>query len=202
MFGKRAVAFLAALILAPAAYAAAPQYFVDVGAGSAQARLGEPSGTGYRRDGNDVASAIRVGVRWRGRVSLGIETGLIYLGRFSDSYNLPGASVHDQVRVSAGLLGVTATYRADAPWYISARAGLLHGWLDVSSQVKPPIYVVSGNGETAGNGWYAGVGGGYDINDRFSVGAHYDFHHLNASRNGMRMDGHVGTLMLQLEYRY
>ena len=76
MFGKRAVAFLAALILAPAAYAAAPQYFVDVGAGSAQARLGEPSGTGYRRDGNDVASAIRVGVRWRGRVSLGIETGL------------------------------------------------------------------------------------------------------------------------------
>lgn len=202
MFGKRAVAFLAASILAPAVQAAAPQYFINVGAGSAHARLGQPSGTGYQRDGSDVASAIRVGVQWRGPVSWGVETGLIYLGKFSDSYSLPGANVYDQVRVSAGLLGVTATWRADTPWYLSARAGLLHGWLDLHSQVKPPIYVVSGNGETVGNGWYAGVGGGYDFSERFSVGVHYDFHHLNASRNGMRMDGHVGTLMLQLEYRY
>lgn len=202
MFRKLAVAFLAATTLASAAHAAEPRYFVDLGAGSARAQLGQPAGTGYRRNGSDVASALRVGVQWRGPVSWGLETGLIYLGKFSDSYNLPGATVQDQVQVSAGLLGATATWRADAPWYLTAHAGLLHGWLDVSSQVRPPIYVVSSSGVTAGNGWYAGVGGGYDLSDRFSVGVHYDFHHLNTSRNGVRMDGHVGTLMLQLEYRY
>jgi long-subunit fatty acid transport protein len=46
------------------------------------------------------------------------------------------------------------------------------------------------------------VGGGYDITEQLSVGAHLDVYHVAASRQGGTLDGNVATLGLQLEYRY
>lgn len=206
MSRKLAAACVVALALSPVAHAADREFFVNGALGTSQARLGSPYGSDYHRDGSDITTGLRFGALWRGQPWLGVETGFVDLGRFSERYAVGSVDVRDEARTRAALLGVNTTYRFDAPWYLSARGGWLHSWVKVSareSQAGSTSYVTATASATAsGDGWYMGVGGGYDVSEQFSVGAHLDFYRVQVSRNGADLGGHVGTLTVQLEYRY
>lgn len=200
MSRKLAAACVAAIAWASASHAQDARFFVSGALGAADGRLDGPY-AGDRRDGSDIAGAVRVGAIWQGSIAWGFETGYVDLGKVSEQYVVNLANVRNEAHTRGTLLGGNATYRFDAPWYLSARSGFVHSWTDLRASA-------SGSGVTApgatasGNGWYLGVGGGYDISERASVGLHYDFYHLKASSNGADVSGHVGTLAAQLEYRY
>lgn len=196
MSRKLVAACIAAFALSSAARAAEHQVFVNGTVGLSDARIGDGYGT---RDGSDVAAALRVGVVWRGQPNVGIETGYVDLGRYGERYIVNLVDVNDEVRTRAALLGANATYRFDAPWYLTARGGFLRSWLSVSEHYGQAGFA---QGKAAGNGWYLGAGGGYDITEQLSIGAHLDVYHVSASRHGATLDGYVDTLGVQLEYRY
>ncbi|HET6434058.1 outer membrane protein [Dyella sp.] len=196
MSRKLVAACIAVLALPHAAHAVGQQVFVNGTVGLSDSHIGNG---GADRDGSDVAAAIRVGVLWRGQPQFGIETGYADLGRYRQRIMIGQVQVRDQVHTRAALLGANVTYRFDAPWYVTARGGLLRSWLSVHEYADG---VASGQGSAAGNGWYLGAGGGYDISEQLSIGAHLDLYHVAASQGAAQVDGHVATLGVQLEYRY
>jgi len=201
MSRKLVAACIAALMLSSAAHAEGQQYFVSGALGASDGRLDGRYGASDRFDGHDVAGALRVGVMWRGALDWGVEAGYVDLGEVSDQYVVNLTDVKNRVRTRGLAVGGRVTYRFDAPWYLSAHGGLLHSWADLRASAGNPSYAVAGT-RASGNGWYLGAGGGYDVSEQFSVGLHYDLHHVKASRHGAEISGHVGTLMVQLEYRY
>lgn len=200
MSRKLAAACIAVMAWASAAHAQDARFFVSGALGAADGRLDGPY-AGDRRDGSDVAGAVRAGAIWQGPIAWGIETGYVDLGKVSEQYIVNLANVRNEAHTRGTLLGGNATYRFDAPWYLCARGGWLHSWTDLHASASGS-FATAASTTASGNGWYLGVGGGYDISERASVGLHYDFYHLKASSNGTDVSGHVGTLMVQLEYRY
>lgn len=200
MSRKLAAACVVAMACASAAHAQDARFFVSGALGASDGQVDGPY-RDDRRDGSDVAGAVRAGAIWPGTVAWGIETGYVDLGQVSEQYVVNLVNVTNEAHVRGALFGGNATYRFDAPWYLCARGGWLHSWTDLHASASGP-YVTAASTTASGNGWYLGVGGGYDISERASVGLHYDFYHLKASSSGADVSGHVGTLMVQLEYRY
>ncbi|WP_017463145.1 outer membrane beta-barrel protein [Dyella ginsengisoli] len=201
MSRKLAAACLAALVLSSAAHAEGKQYFVDAALGASDGHLDGSYRYSDRLDGTDVAGAVRVGVMWQGQADWGIEAGYVDLGQVSDQYIVFPSNVTNESRTRGMLVGGNFTYRFDAPWYLSARGGWLHSWTDLRTRVDGP-YGAAPSASASGDGFYVGVGGGYDISERLSIGLHYDLYHVQASGGGADLSGDIGTAMVQLEYRY
>lgn len=177
-------------------------FFINAGVGQAQYHVGRTDGLGYKLDDKDTAGALRFGYYWRGPVKFGIEAGYVDLGKVVDSYNDGTYTFHDDIEAKGWMLGVNATHRFESPWYVEVRGGALRSTLDATSRFNEPGYSGYGSGNATGTGWYAGVGGGYDFTNDFSMGVHYDNYHVKAEQGGDTITGNVSTFMVQLEYRY
>lgn len=202
MSRKLLTASIVVLGLSTAVHAQGQRYFVSGAVGVAGGRLDGPYNEVYRDGGHDATGAVRVGAMWQDQLGWGIEAGYVDLGTASEQYVVYPANVNSDVRTRGLLVGGNVSYRFDAPWYLSARGGWLHAWTQLRTRVDGPYVVGNPSIDASGNGWYLGVGGGYDINEQLSIGLHDDLYRVRTSGGGGRFSGYRETVTLQLEYRY
>lgn len=197
---------IAALALAGASGSAFAQdhgaFFVNAGAGQATYHVDENSGGNYAQDDTDAAAALRLGYLWHGPVDFGVEGGYVDLGELKAS--LISGAVLEEAKVNAKgwLLGGVGKYHFADQWFVSARAGWLHASSDVEYHVSTPVGSASGSSNVDGDGWYGGVGMGYDFSSNFSLGFNYDNYHVKAKTDEVSADANVGTWMVTAEYRF
>lgn len=209
MFQRAIVAAVALLISAPSlANSWDGGYFVSADAGLARYQQLGPYVEGSRQDRNDLAGAVRFGYHWRGPFNFGFETGFVDLGKLKSRYSFGDYSLVGDVGARGFMLGADGTYRFDSPWHVSARAGLLRSAVNESYSYQNlpygPDYGSSGSisRDEAGTGWYAGIGGGYDVTESFSIGLHYDNYRVRADFGGNSFSNNVAVFAVELEYRF
>jgi OmpA-OmpF porin, OOP family len=160
------------------------------------------------RDPTSWAGAVRLGYMWNaGAFSWGIETGYADLGSVAGTnFHLISSEggPYDPLRISAKthgemLGGNFKVHYGDYRWFVSARAGYFHS--QTTEHVHDTFGLLSsGSASASGNGFYAGVGVGYDFTQHFGMSLNYDLFHSQAP--GI-WQGHFGTSMYggSLEYR-
>lgn len=203
-------AFGAALAVASTASAAAETqgaFFINAAVGQAQYHVGRSAGQSYSVsvDDKDTAGALRFGYAWNvgNGFNLGVEGGYADLGKASAGFSFSdGSTIRTGVHAKGWLLGGNAKYNFAGPWYATARAGWFRTNADASYRYSEPGYSESFSGGGHGNGWYGGVGVGYDFAPSFSLGLNYDNYHAKARYNEASIGGNVGTYMLTAEYRF
>ena len=140
--------------------------------GFVQAKVGNAHWNGYGLSDDRVAYGVSGGYRFNiaDRQSIGPEIGYVNFGKPRTS---DGQGNSASVKGEAYTVGANYRYRFDAtPVSFQARAGYArwHGRAQVT-QVGFGTDAASANG----NGWYAGLGVGYDFNDRTSLVVVYDY---------------------------
>ncbi|MBP1473639.1 porin family protein [Frateuria sp. MAH-13] len=196
---------LAALAFAGACSSAPAQdrnaLFVSAGVGHADYHVDEVAGN-YYQDTTGTAAALRLGYLWHGPVDFGVEAGYVDLGELKTS--LISGAVLEEAKVNAKgwLLGATGKYHFADAWFVSARGGWLHASSDVDYRVSTPVGSMSGSSSVDGDGWYTGIGAGYDFSSHLSLGLNYDNYHVKASTDDVSADANVGTWMVTAEYRF
>ena len=202
-----AAALGAAMIAASASAAAADNqgaFFINAGVGQGQYHVGRTDGLGYKLDDKDTASALRLGYAWRvaNGFDLGVEGGYADLGKLVAKYDDGTVFAKSDLAAKGWLLGANGKYRFDGNWYVSARAG----WFRSEERLRAFAgdATTSSYDSTSGNGdgWYGGVGVGYDFAPNFSMGLNYDNYHAKAKLEGVSNTGNVGTFMLSAEVRF
>jgi len=197
---------LSALALAGACSSALAQdkdaFFVNAGVGQATYHVDEATGGNYAQDDSDTSAALRLGYLWHGQVDFGIEGGYVDLGELKAS--LISGAVLEEAKVNAKgwLLGATGKYHFADQWFVSARGGWLHASSDVDYRISTPVGSMAASDSVDGDGWYAGVGVGYDFSPHFSLGVNYDNYHVKANTDDVSADANVGTWMVTAEYRF
>lgn len=203
---RKHLAFLAALALAGACNAALAQdaggLFVNAGVGPSRYHVDQATGGNHAQDDNDTAAALRLGYLWHGPLDFGVEGGYVDLGELKASL-ISGAVLEEAtVKARGWLLGATGRYHFADPWFVSARGGWLHSSSDVDYRLSTPVGSMGGSSSVDGDGWYAGIGVGYDMSSDFSLGVNYDNYHVKASTSDVSADANVGTWMVTAEYRF
>lgn len=204
------VALGAALVVASASAAAADAngaFFINAGVGQAQYHVGHTDGLGYKLDDKDTAGALRFGYAWNvaNGFDLGVEGGYADLGKMVSKYNDGTVFAKSDVGIHGWLLGGNGKYHFDRNWYVSARAG----WFRSEERAK----AFAGDAKTGAtlsyarldgeaDGWYGGVGVGYDFAPNFSMGLNYDNYHAKAKIGDFTEDGNLGTYTLSAEFRF
>ncbi|MGN2254567.1 outer membrane beta-barrel protein [Frateuria sp. GZRe12] len=197
---------LSALILAGACSSAVAQdngaFFVNAGAGQSTYHLDAADGGNYAGDKTGTATALRLGYLWHGPVGIGVEGGYIDLGELHASL-ISGAVLEEaSVRAKGWLLGATGKYHFADQWFVSARGGWLHASSDVDYRISTPVDSMSASSSANGDGWYGGVGVGYDFSDNVGLCVNYDNYHVKARTDDLSADANVGTWMVTAEYRF
>ena len=204
------VALGAALAAASASAAAADAngaFFINAGVGQSQYHVGHTDGLGYKLDDKDTAGALRVGYAWHvaNGFDLGVEGGYADMGKLVAKANDGVSFAKSELAAKGWLLGGNGKYRFDRNWYVSARAG----WFRSEQKLK----AFAGDAQTGttqaygstdgeGDGWYGGVGVGYDFAPNFGMGLNYDNYHAKAKIEGISTSGNVGVFSLSAEYRF
>ncbi|UGB46247.1 outer membrane beta-barrel protein [Frateuria edaphi] len=197
---------LSALILAGACSSAFAQdnraFFVNAAAGQATYHVDDADGDNYAGNNSDSATSLRLGYLWHGPVDIGVEGGYVDLGQLKAS--LISGAVFEEATVHAKgwLLGAAGKYHFADQWFVSARGGWLRASSDVDFRISTPADSTSASSSVDGNGWYGGVGVGYDFSDNVSLGVNYDNYHVKAQTDGVSADANVGTWMVTAEYRF
>ncbi|MFC5741471.1 outer membrane protein [Dyella tabacisoli] len=144
---------------------------------------------------NSVFQNVRFGWRWNGIV--GAEVGYAYLGRPKSSDGITTLSAKTQ----AATIGVNAKYDFYQNWYVTGHGGYLRSHIDAK--------LVSGGSSISekswNNGWYAGVGVGYNLTKDVSLGINYDNYHVKYGRGGANLpqdNVNVATYSASVEYRF
>lgn len=197
---------LSSLILAGACSSAFARdngaFFVNAGAGQATYHADATDGGNYAGNNTDNATALRLGYLWRGPVDFGVEGGYVDLGELNASL-ISGAVLEEAtVHAKGWLLGAAGKYHFAGQWFVSARGGWLHASSEVDYRVSTPVDSMSASSSADGDGWYGGVGVGYDLSDNASLGVNYDNYHVKARTGDVSADANVGTWMLTAEYRF
>jgi opacity protein-like surface antigen len=205
---KFLIAAVGAALAAASATAAAADangaFFINAGVGQGQYHVGRTDGLGYQLDDKDTAGALRAGYAWHVARSfdLGLEGGYVDLGKLTEDYLGDGVSEHSDLGVKGWLLGGNGKYNFADKWYVSARAGWFRSTGSVTYRYSDTTMAVYGSGDAHGDGWYGGVGVGYDFAPNFSLGLNYDNYHAKAKVEDVSAGGNIGSYMLTAEYRF
>jgi OmpA-OmpF porin, OOP family len=145
---------------------------------------------------DSVFQNVRFGWRWNGIV--GAELGYAYLGRRKDQ----GSFGESSVNTRAATVGANAKYDIYDGWFVTAHAGYLR-----SQRVNTQTSYFFGDSfshTSWNNGWYGGVGMGYDITHNVSLALNYDNYHLqyNQPANAFRDKVNVAAYSASIEYRF
>lgn len=209
-------AALAVACVSASAADASGAFFINAGVGQAQYHVGHTDGLGYKLDDKDTAGALRFGYAWKVNrgLDLGVEGGYVNLGKLVAKYHYesqPGPYVANDkldLEASGWLLGLDGKYTFANNWYVSARGGWFRSTGKVTYRYDRSYAGAStGSGyasdDADGDGWYGGVGVGYDFAPNFSLGLNYDNYHGKASVEGYdSITANIGTFMLSGEYRF
>jgi OmpA-OmpF porin, OOP family len=161
--------------------------------------LGE---TQYRSDishPNSVFQNLRFGWRWNGIV--GPEVGYAYLGRRKDVLDNPLHDSESSVNARAATIGISSKYNFYQNWFVTAHGGYLR-----SRRTDDDTYYRLDSTSTHtswNNGWYGGVGTGYDLTKNVSVAVNYDNYYLQYGHPGeFRNSVNVASFSGSIEYRF
>jgi OmpA-OmpF porin, OOP family len=127
--------------------------------------------------GTENGTAFMVNAGYRDQRILGFEVGYTNLGNVSenDGYG-------DRVKLSGDgwTLGLNGHFNPTKQWYVSARGGAFLWKLSAKARIAySDNSTDTFRGSEQSLGWYAGVGTGYDINRRWSVGANFDYYKID-----------------------
>lgn len=79
--------------------------------------------------------------------------------------------------MSGWMIGANGRFNLSPNWYIGGRAGFIRATLDSRIRINRPDDSVFRDGyNNHADGWYAGVGFGYDFKRNFSLGLNYDYY--------------------------
>lgn len=164
-------------------------FFVAGNLGQSNYRLGGAS------DKSDVFQNVRFGWRWNGIV--GAEIGYAYLGKVKNDYDF--ASVSAKPRV--GQIGLTAKYNFYNNWYVTGHGGYLR------SRTTGAVTMgdASASQNSWNNGWYAGVGVGYDITRNVALALNYDNYRVKYGRSGAEQpqtNANIAAYSASVEVRF
>jgi opacity protein-like surface antigen len=150
-----------------------------------------------RNSGSDTGFAVNGGYRWAlgSNFALGPEIGYNDLGniKINNVFTSHPVIKHGRSSLHGWTVGADAHYNVNPHWYVSGRTGLYrwsgHGF---TNELRPT------NRHHNANGYYAGVGVGYDFNRRLGVGIGYDYYHAEKHQVNLT----TRLLSAQLEYRF
>lgn len=188
-------------------------FFINAGVGQAQYHVGRTDGLGYKLDEKDTAGALRFGYAWHvaPTFDLGVEGGYVDLGKLVASYRYENAAgdyfldEHADLNATGWLAGINGKLDLTNKWYVSARAGWLRSSADATYRYSETGYPgVYASGSADGDGWYGGVGVGYDLTPDFSLGLNYDNYHAKADIDNAlgSVDSNIGAYTFTAEFRF
>ncbi|MFC4763493.1 outer membrane beta-barrel protein [Dyella koreensis] len=164
-------------------------FFVTGNLGQSNYRVGGIS------DKSDVFQSVRFGWRWNNIV--GAEAGFTSLGQAKDK--IGNATIG--VQPKAVLLGVNAKYDFYGPWFVSGHAGYLRS----RSVGSVTVGDVRQTERSWNNGWYGGVGVGYNVTQNVALAINYDNYHVKYGRGGSNQsqtNANVAAYSASVEYRF
>jgi OmpA-OmpF porin, OOP family len=176
------------------------------------------AGGHYRDDlthDNGVFQNLRVGWRWNGII--GPEIGYAYFGKVKRDYNEPARVYSIQPR--AFTAGVNGKYNVYNSWFVTAHGGWMRSHTNVGCTMTyipcdpDRVFGLSGGPSVSNtsdrNGWYGGIGVGYDVTRNFSIGINYDDYNLkyNAADNSAsgfdtKAKRNIAAYSASAEYRF
>jgi OOP family OmpA-OmpF porin len=204
MLSRAMLAASLAVASASAFAADGGNYFVNLGVGQSKYHVDQSDDVNFKTDKHDTAVAARFGYQWHGAMNFGVETGYVDLGKLVGKYDEDAASSRAEVHARGLLLGGNLTYRFATPFYVQVRGGWLNSYVEAKYRYSSPTYNESDSFHGTGNGWYAGIGGGYDFSRNFGIGVHYDNYHVVVGQDDYFDSGYVNVsaVTVQLEYRF
>jgi len=164
-------------------------FFVTGNLGQSNYRVGGLS------DKSDVFQSVRFGWRWNNIV--GAEAGYTSLGQAKQYIGTTTVGFQPK----AVILGVNAKYDFYGPWFVSGHAGYLRS----RTTVEATSGALSVSQKSWNNGWYAGVGVGYNVTDNVALALNYDNYHVKYGRNGAsqsQANANVSAYSASIEYRF
>lgn len=148
-------------------------------------------------EGDDTGYAINGGYRWAlaPNFAIGPEIGYNDLGniKVKNVFNSNPVVAPGKASLHGWTFGANAHYNFTPNWYVSGRGGL-YAWSGegMSNNINP----VSTHDD--GDGWFGGVGVGYDFTPHFGVGLNYDYYHADKDNLNLTTD----MVSAQAEYRF
>jgi len=194
-------------------------FFVAGNLGTSQYRDATASNRPKYRDDlthdNGVFQNLRFGWRWDGIV--GPEIGYAYFGKGKRDYSEPYRVY--SIQPKALTVGANGKYDFHDNWFVTAHAGWLrsHTTVACTTSLIPcePDHVFglpggpSVSNTSYRNGWYAGMGVGYDVTSNVSVGLNYDDYNIkyNSTDNpngftDIKAKRNIAAFSTSLEYRF
>lgn len=158
---------------------------------------------------HSVFQNIRFGWRWDGHI--GPELGYVYLGRpknfFSpevvtyNAYSVTG--IRSSAETYGATLGINGKYDFLDNWFVTAHGGYLRSRSTYDVTHYSAVGAYSSRYRSWNNGWYAGLGVGYNITSNVSIGINYDNYRVDYSHDGNGNDRvNVAAFSGSLEYRF
>lgn len=134
------------------------------------------------REGRKTGYGLAGGYRWKisPMWGLGVEGGYTDLGNLvvKNAFRDDSVDQRDDTNALRGWhVGGNARAHFTPAWYVGLRGGYFRASdnnADYYNSVGQDLGLESG-GRDGRNSWYAGVGTGWNVTDRFSVGVHYDY---------------------------
>ncbi|HEX5353473.1 MAG TPA: porin family protein [Rhodanobacteraceae bacterium] len=148
-------------------------------------------------NGSDTGFAVDGGYRWAvsPNFAVGPEVGYNDLGNINvtNVFNSNPVVAHNKASLHGWTAGANAHLNFMPNWYVSARGGL-YAWSGhgLSNDLNP----VSTHRNS--DGWFGGVGVGYDFSRHFGVGVGYDYYHASKDNLNLTTD----MVSAQAEYRF
>ncbi|HEX7368649.1 MAG TPA: outer membrane beta-barrel protein [Rhodanobacteraceae bacterium] len=165
-------------------------FFVNGNAGHSYFGSGQNSGS-------DTGYAIGGGYRWgvAPGFAIGPEVGYNDLGnvRVHNVFNSQPVISDNKSSLHGWTVGANAKYNFNPNWYVSARTGLYHWNGHGMTRDITPISTARN-----GDGYYGGVGVGYDFSRNFGIGVNYDYY--RAKKDNINLS--TGLLSAQAEVRF
>lgn len=146
-------------------------------------------------DKSDVFQSVRFGWRWNNIV--GAETGFTSLGQGK----LSNGPLTIGFQPKAVILGVNAKYDFYGSWFVTGHGGYLRSRTTASATYGDSRTTT----KSWNNGWYAGVGVGYNVTDNVALALNYDNYHVKFGRAGAsqsQLNANVAAYSASLEYRF
>ncbi len=150
-----------------------------------------------RNSGSDTGYQIQGGYRWAlaPGFAIGPEIGYNDLGnvRLKNVFHSQPVVAPGKASLHGWTVGANAHYNFTPNWYLSARAGLYdwkgHG---LNNDINPV------NRHANADGYYGGVGVGYDLSRNFGIGLGYDYY--RAKKHDINLS--TGLLSVNAEVRF